>query len=376
MRKTGNKPNLQTFIQQISTFLKNAFSVRERNLAWINLARGIVIIMVVYRHSFEGIRNSGINISSYHYLEVLNNMMYTFRMPLFFVISGILMNLSFKKSGLRDYLIKRAQFILYPYLVWSFIQVSLQLLFPHFVNAKTSFSSYLDILFDPREIQQFWYLHTLFFIMVIYSIMKFRFRISPIIQFLAGILFFYLALYLQKKSIHLYFLNDILGHYLFFATGDLLSSFLLNKNNRDKMASPKLFFASLPVFILLHIYYMLGNNVAEKPIILLIIFSGIVFSLSVSFMFEQNEALQWLKVLGANSLYIYLMHVMVMAASRVMLIRLFHIDSVLFILFFNIFLGLVVPILLYNLFNRMGFWWLFTPTKQGRPKDPKPLVAE
>lgn len=367
---------MQTTIQQISTFLRNAFSVRERNLAWINLARGIVIIMVVYRHSFEGIRNSGIDLSSYRYLEVLNNMMYTFRMPLFFVISGILMNLTLKKSGLGDYITKRAQYILYPYLVWTVIQVSLQLLLPQFVNSKTSFWSYLYILYNPREIEQFWYLHTLFFIMLIYAIMKVRFKVSPVVQFSAGIIFFYLELYFQRNNIHLYFVNDILGHYIFFASGDLFSSFLLNKENRDKMASPKLFLASLPVFLLLHIYYMLGDNVASKPIILLIIFSGILFSLSVSFMFEKKEGLQWLKVLGANSLYIYLMHVMVMAASRVVLIRFFHLDSVLFILFFNIFLGLVLPILLYNLLNRMGFWWLFTPTKEGRPKDTKTVLAK
>ncbi len=354
---------MQNFLNRVTKFLKSSFSIHERSLGWINLARGFIIIMVVYRHSFEGIRNSGIDISAYRYLEVLNNMMYTFRMPLFFIISGILMNLSLKKSGLGQYVRKRAEYILYPYVVWCVIQISLKMLLPRYVNGETSWSSYLDILYNPREIEQFWYLYALFNIMALYSLLKIKFRINPLLHLLIALAFYFIAQYTFNHGIRLYFINDILGHYLFFAAGDLASTFVLDPKNREKIASYRTFFIVLPVFLVLHYYYLTNPEVLTKPFMLLITFSGIIFAVIVSFLLEKTKGLQWLKVLGANSLYIYLMHVMIMAANRIFLLKVLKIDSMPVVLFANIVVGLFIPIIIYNIMMKTGFWWLFSPNK-------------
>lgn len=359
------------------TFLKDPFTVHQRSYGWINLARGLIIIMVVYRHAFEGLRNSGIDLSPYYYYEMLNKLMYTFRMPLFFMISGVLLNPSLKKLGLNDYLRKRAQYILYPYLIWTVIQVSLQNLMPQFVNEKTSWSTYLSIIYNPREIEQFWYLHALFCIMVIYSILKVKLRIPPAIHLAMGLVLFLISQYTYKQGIILYFMRDVIAHYVFFALGDLVSSYLINKNNRDKIASKKLLLLNLPVFVALHYYYLLHPEVHTQPFILVIALSGIVFILNISFLLEEKRGLQFLKVLGANSLYIYLMHVMLMAGARVTMMRFMHIENVPFLLASTIILGLLVPILAYHILNKFGFWWLFSPNHSrtsltpatGKPKE-------
>jgi fucose 4-O-acetylase-like acetyltransferase len=354
---------VQISSKRITGFLKSSFNVRDRNLSWINLARGFIIIMVVYRHSFEGIRNSGIDISAYKYLEVLNNMMYTFRMPLFFVISGILMSLSLKKSGLEHYIRKRAEYILYPYVVWCVIQISLQLMMPQFVNDQAGWRSYLSILYNPREIEQFWYLFALFNIMVVYSIGKIKLKIEPRIHLIIALVFFLIAQYTYKQGIKLYFINDILGHYVFFAAGDMASGFVLNPRNRDRIASYKSFLMILPVFLILHYYYLVKPEIIASPFILVITFSGIIFAIILSFMLEKNKALQWIKILGANSLFIYLMHVMIMAANRIFMLKVLHVESIPVVLFANMIVGLFLPILAYNILMKTGFWWLFSPIK-------------
>lgn len=72
--------------------------VRE---TWIDYARGIAIILVLYRHVFEGIKNAGIAVERYLFIEHFNIMFFSFRMPLFFIVSGIFVKSSLKKEGLQ-----------------------------------------------------------------------------------------------------------------------------------------------------------------------------------------------------------------------------------------------------------------------------------
>jgi peptidoglycan/LPS O-acetylase OafA/YrhL len=234
---------------------------------------------------------------------------------------------------------------------------------PQYVNDKAGWRSYLSILYNPREIEQFWYLFALFNIMAIYSIAKIKLKIQPVMHILIALVFFLIAQYTFNHGIKLYFVNDILGHYIFFAAGDLASGFVLDPKNREKLASHKTFLLILPVFLALHYYYLVRPEVMTSPFILVITFSGIIMAISVSFMLEKTKGLQWIKILGANSLYIYLMHVMIMAANRIFMLKILHIGSIPLVLFANMIIGLFIPILIYGILMRTGFWWLFSPNR-------------
>jgi fucose 4-O-acetylase-like acetyltransferase len=114
-------------------------------------------------------------------------------------------------------------------------------------------------------------------------------------------------------------------------------------------------------------------GIISSPFILLITFSGIITAIVLSFMLEKTKGLKWVKVLGAHSLYIYLMHVMIMAASRIFMLKILHIGSIPIVLFTNMIIGLLIPVLAYNLLLRSGFWWLFSPNK---PVAAMPLPAK
>jgi fucose 4-O-acetylase-like acetyltransferase len=138
---------------------------RDRN-PWIDYARGICILLVVYRHVFEGLTNVGVGSNSYPVLKYFNIFFFSFRMPLFFIVSGIFLGSSLLRKGVGGYINNRFQTIFYPLMVWGIIQVTLQLSFADYVNAKRFPIDYLNLIFDPRKIEQFWYLNALFFVSV------------------------------------------------------------------------------------------------------------------------------------------------------------------------------------------------------------------
>ena len=70
--------------------------MKASRLNWIDYARGIAIILVCYRHVYEGSKEAGIPVKDYNFLEYANISLYSFRMPLFFIISGLFI---FKKPA-------------------------------------------------------------------------------------------------------------------------------------------------------------------------------------------------------------------------------------------------------------------------------------
>src|SRR5271155_4829946 len=99
----------------------NSLRLRPGRLAWIDYARGIAIFLVLYRHIFEGIKRAGLDTSHYAYLEHANIIFFSFRMPLFFIISGLFVGSSLNKRGLREFILNKWRLILYPYFLWAVI---------------------------------------------------------------------------------------------------------------------------------------------------------------------------------------------------------------------------------------------------------------
>src|SRR6478735_8668431 len=136
---------------------------------WIDYVRGISIILVVYRHVFEGLVNVGIGSISYPVLKYTNIFFFSFRMPLFFIVSGMFVTLSLSRKGIRSYINKRFDTIFYPLLIWGTIHITLQLLFSKYINAQRTPFDYINLIINPRQIEQFWYLNALFFVGILYA---------------------------------------------------------------------------------------------------------------------------------------------------------------------------------------------------------------
>ncbi|GAC1454615.1 MAG: acyltransferase family protein [Chitinophagaceae bacterium] len=359
--------------------LKDLFNARyilsSNRLAWIDYARGICIILVCYRHSFEGLKEAHLAVADYHLLQVLNVSFYSFRMPLFFIVSGLFVSRSLQKKGLGDYIRGRFSIVFYPLIIWGSLQITLQLLLKNYVNGKPVPFDYINLIIFPRNPtnnQQFWYLNALFFVGAFYAFFKAVLRFTLWHQMMLSLLLFSLAAYLGYNGISFYIFPDIFHFYIYFCIGDIISSFIFKKETTDILLSPKWLIASAVFCIIMQTIFTTINmnhldddyiNVTMPYLFLPISLSGCALMIQIAQILQKKDILKWLRVVGYHSLYIYLMHIMLIAAVRIVLLRVFHITYIPLIMFIAISLGVIIPVFVYNLCVRIGAWWLFSLKK-------------
>lgn len=346
---------------------------------WIDYVRGICIILVVYRHVFEGLATVGEGSVSYPVLKYTNIFFFSFRMPLFFIVSGMFLTLSLARKGFKNYLTKRFDTIFYPLLIWGSIHISLQLLFAKYVHADRVAFDYINLIIHPRRIEQFWYLNALFFVGILYAFIKTKFELQPIKQVLLGAAMFFISAWFYQNQIEIGFLFDVMFFYMFFAIGDLIADFILNTKNYKFLTSPRTFLVITPVFLVVQ-YFFTEINLLHKDdyyvqyyMPALYAVSALIggsFIISLSFNLERLNILRFLRVIGFHSLYIYVMHLMITAFTRVMFVKVLGITAIPIIMITSILLGILVPIIFYNVASRLGANWLFTLKPEAKPVHP------
>ncbi|MDR6583820.1 acyltransferase family protein [Herbaspirillum frisingense] len=121
---------------------------------WVDKAKGLGILLVVVGHSSQYLySNKAANI--------LSAGIYSFHMPLFFVLAGLFAESSLRKHGVRQFAIDKLQTILYPYLIWSLFEGS----YRYLLGRITSFSDFVglhriaQIAYAP--IYHYWFLYIL-----------------------------------------------------------------------------------------------------------------------------------------------------------------------------------------------------------------------
>lgn len=361
-------------------WISNSSIIKNSRLPWIDYARGIAIILVVYRHVYEGISRAGLSAEKYNYLEHANIIFYSFRMPLFFILSGVFIGRSLAKRTVGQLITTKFNILLYPYLLWAFLQITLQLLLSDYVNADRSLADYGYIFVYPRRIDQFWYLYALFNVTLLYVVTRQQLKLKLWQQLSGGLAMYLLASYASIRGVDLGFLHDILHYYFFFALGDLISGKMLDKSLYPKYSSWGLFAILLPVFIAGQ-YYFLNQNIANggtmyveeyQPIIFAVIaLSGCAFMVNIAFILERYKAVQILRIIGFHSLYIYVSHVLVASACRMLLVKGLGIAQPPLLLAIGILVAVIIPIIVYKIAVHFGAWWLYSLEKPSNTIKPQ-----
>ena len=112
---------------------------------------------------------------------------YTFHMPLFFVISGFFLLQSARTNSWSTFIYDKLCTIAYPYFVWSVITVIVKVPLETIVNEPLHFSDLESIFYRP--IDQFWFLYALFFILLAFS-MLLKLRMKPWFVLAVAVLFY------------------------------------------------------------------------------------------------------------------------------------------------------------------------------------------
>ncbi|MEP6685055.1 MAG: acyltransferase [Parafilimonas sp.] len=352
---------------KINGWFSKAFNLpalKKSRLYWVDYLKGIAIVLVVYRHSLLGIEGSGQHTPAY--LENANMVFFSFRMPLFFMLSGIFASLSLRKRSVKQYISSKFETLVYPYFIWVIIQITLQICLSSFTNSNRGLIDYTYIFYQPRSLDQFWYLPALFNAAVVYVLIKKYISEKWFVLITIALGFYFLSPYLQNISM----ISDWMEFYIFFALGDTISQLFFHEKAQNFFKNPLTLLFAIPFFIAAQMYYLSHNMYYQtselmRAEFLLIALTGCFTMLAFSFMLQRWNVLSWLRILGYHSIYIYVMHVMIAAFTRNFMMHVLDIHNVFVILFSCITAGCILPIMIYNLFilNNVG-WFLFTYKKR------------
>jgi len=322
----------------------------DHRLEWIDVAKGLGIALVVYGHVFRGLEAAGI-ISASDAMTVIDSVIYSFHMPLFFFLAGIFLDETINRRGMGGAIWSKVETVLYPYVVWSLLQGAIEVALAQYTNGGATIGEVLSLLWQPRA--QFWFLYALFQIFAVSAII---FSKSPrwgTYAFAgAGILLFWfgsgeaLGSFVHASRMLIFFILGV----LFYRNGGLHVEWTVLR-----AASVVALFVIAE--LLFHI--VLGLRYTDRsPASLLVACCGIAAVIGFSNV-AANGLAALLSYLGRMSMYVYLMHILAASGARVVLAKLWPDASVLTHITLGVLAGLVLPLAAARLCERFSLMFLF-----------------
>ena len=95
----------------------------QGRIAWLDMTKGVLILLMVLGHTINGMVGAGI-VGEQSALPWVVRWVYMFHMPTFFLISGIFIFSSIAR-GTGTFLVSKLKTVAYPYAVWSIIQLAM-----------------------------------------------------------------------------------------------------------------------------------------------------------------------------------------------------------------------------------------------------------
>lgn len=279
----------------------------RQRIAWIDIAKGIAIILVVIGHCIpDAASSTGISVMGYRWLH---DTIYSFHMPLFFFLSGyMIVRKNFVKAGKRplDIIKSRWKRLMVPYMFVGLCYAPFKLLLSKFANKPYDIENIWKIIIGVNPDGELWFLYALFVVTVIAAI--FSFRISWTGLLAAGCLLVWDPW-------------DIVTDYLFF----FLFGIYMRRNYSGFVEKLK----SYHIFVLA-IAFLVGNYGLliwkQHAFFLLTALSGmtLVFWLSYQISILKLPLKGYLKYCGMMSMDIYILSDMIKIPFRIILWNKMH----------------------------------------------------
>lgn len=322
----------------------------ENRSYWLDYAKAIGIILVVYGHIARGLFQAGLFPQQEIY-QYLDSIIYSFHMPLFFFLSGSLFYSSFIKRGGNELLWSKVDTVVYPYLLWSLLQGGIEVLLSSQTNGDAKVGDVLNLLWEPRA--QFWFLYALFLLFVVVSTVfaiSGRGALWPL--FLAAVgLYFWETPLLNFPPYRL-----IASNLVFFMFG---VAFSLTTASRFTTG-----LAWLPwAIVFIAAQYLFHETLAltyrnRGLYALLLALVSIMLVVSIS-RYAAKKPNKMILLIGASSMAIYLMHILIGSGTRILLQKVLGFDSLMGHLLAGCSLGLLLPMIVYAMRDRMHIKYLF-----------------
>jgi uncharacterized membrane protein YcfT len=274
---------------------------------WVDYAKGICIVMVVMMHSVLGVELAAGQTGFMHVLVALAK---PFRMPDFFLISGLFLPLVIRRDW-RTYLDRKVVHFAYFYVLWVTIQFGFKA--PAFA-AETSWSHagflYLESFIEPFGTLWFIYLLPVFFVVT-----KLTRKIPP-----SAIWAVAAALEMAHVVTGWTVIDEFCARFVYFYSGYLFAGYVFALSDRAR-ARPALALAGLALWAIAN-GSLVALGYSEWPMVSLILgLAGACAIVTSGTLLARMQWLNFLRFCGEHSIVIYLAFFLPMAATRTLLLR-------------------------------------------------------
>ena len=306
-------------------------------IEWIDSTRGIAILLVVVGHVVGGYTGNYGMPKYQRIIDMVVDIIYTFHMPLFFMISGGVFGLkkyNWSMDNYAAYINKKAKALLIPYFLFSTLQILIKLPLQGKIASVLSWKNILLLPIIP--IDQFWFIYVLFFIFCLAGFVDWKVQHNSLIMAI--------VLFIVGKLLSL-FGGDLLNvwggvvlvrclcYYIYFYIGYKLCRMKISFSKRTWISLNVIFGISLISNSFIPLKYEASNIILQ----VIIATSGALSVISFCEEFDFVAKSKLLQVMGSESMSIYIVHVLLCAIIRVTLIK---------IGFTNLFISIIIGVVL------------------------------
>lgn len=318
---------------------------------WVDRARGIGIVLVVFGHVLRGLGSAGL-VPAQSGLWTLDYVFYTFHMPLFFLLSGLFVERSLSK-GRETFWRSKLETVVYPYFLWSLIQGLLLVALAGVTNNSSSPWLRLgSILWQP--LAPFWFLYSLFFCHLLFALLRgLDRRVLLAVAALA-----YVAGEIYRGGAHdIAPLPDTTRGFLFYVLGVLA----MERNWPNLAVRPSIPVLAAAVFAI-SVAVGLRWDIPYEALWPAAV-AGIFLTLGLAQSAFPGARL--FQELGRYSMVIFVTHIIVASGLRIILMRFTSIHDPALHLALGVCAGLLLPIVAYRIASRLEIErWLGWPAER------------
>lgn len=312
-------------------------------VAYLDVARGIGILLVVLGHCIGGVHAAGL-VSDGSPAWFSFYLIYSFHMPLFFFLAGVFVEARIV-SRPGHFAATAVMRIAYPYFLWGAVQTAFSILAAGVVNNPVALPpayQFVSMFWAPPA--QFWFLYVLFFLHLVALIaIRAAGRVGFALAF--ALIFAACAVWPGVAGFVTHYVSG--ADILFYVLAVIVGGWLVNW--RGRIASPYAL-ALIGAIVFLSLVWI-GWRAQASPdsyATLPAAFAGtaVVVLLCRSDALRENR---WLAYLGRRSLTIYVLHVLCVAGTRIALLKGLHAAN-LAVVFPAIFVaGVAGPLIAYRI---------------------------
>lgn len=352
-----------------------------QRLDWVDVAKGISIILVVMMHSAYGVGEETGEAGVLHYVIGWAT---PFRMPEFFLISGLFLSQVIGRDW-RRFADRRIVHYLYFYALWAVLQIAFKVGLGTGDPLAAASQAALALV-EPYGVLWFIYLLAVFSLV---TKLLFELRAPH-----WGVLAIAALLQMSPVATGIGILDYGAEYFIYFYGGYAFAPLVIRLVDWAQR-NVEIAIGLLAVYALANTALVFGGGFVMRPVHvemgyaalpglhLLLAFAGSLALCVVAGLLARLPWMNWLRWLGAHSIVVYLSFSIPMAATRLVLLKTGLIDDTSLLSVIVLLSALTAPLVLYALIQRTGIGrflferpaWAHLPGSTGKRPTSQPTAV-